>query len=171
MVLSEITICHSTTRAKQKCKQSGYCRLFTITFQLRGGYNATLPRKIMRNNAKFDKQYLYQMKSDVRTVRLGPKYQADFDHPYKLTHLSLEDLEYGYTFFTRCQFGLRVLWLPVSVCVSVCVWVCINHLLVRPITHHPLKLGSPNLDHMCKIAWLRSPFFWFHRYWKCITTI
>ena len=38
--------------------------------------------------------------------------------------------------------------LRLSVCVSVCV--CINHLLVRAITHHPFKLGSPNLDHKLK---------------------
>ena len=37
--------------------------------------------------------------------------------------------------------------LRLSVCVSVCV--CINHVLVRAITHHPFKLGSPNLDQRC----------------------
>ena len=47
--------------------------------------------------------------------------------------------------------------LRLSVCVSVCV--CINHLLVRAITHHPFKLGSPNFDHRCKRSWLRS-LFW-----------
>ena len=31
-----------------------------------------------------------------------------------------------------------------------------NHVLVRAITHHPLKLGSPNLDLRCKRPWLRS---------------
>ena len=32
--------------------------------------------------------------------------------------------------------------------------------LVRTMTHHPLKLGSPNLDQRCKIPWLRSLSFW-----------
>ena len=31
---------------------------------------------------------------------------------------------------------------------------------VRAITHHPFKLGSPNLDHRCKRPWLRSLLFW-----------
>ena len=31
---------------------------------------------------------------------------------------------------------------------------------VRAITHHPFKLGPPNLDQMCKIPWLRSLLFW-----------
>ena len=33
----------------------------------------------------------------------------------------------------------------------------LSHLeLHRTITHHPFKLGSPNLDQRCKIPWLRS---------------
>ena len=48
--------------------------------------------------------------------------------------------------------------LHLSVCPSVCV--CGNHLLVRAITHHPFKVGSPNLDHRCKRPWLRSLLFW-----------
>ena len=36
----------------------------------------------------------------------------------------------------------------------------VNPQLVRAITHHPLKLGSPNLDHRCKRPWLRSLLFW-----------
>ena len=32
--------------------------------------------------------------------------------------------------------------------------------LVHVITHHPFKLGPPNLDQMCKIPWLRSLLFW-----------
>ena len=47
--------------------------------------------------------------------------------------------------------------LRLSVCPS--VRVCGNHLLVRTITHHPFKLGSPNLDHRCKRPWLRSLLF------------
>ena len=61
-------------------------------------------------------------------------------------------------FFPEASFGLRVLSLPASVCVS--VRVCGNHLLVHTITHHPFKLGSPNLDHRCKRPWLRSLLFW-----------
>ena len=32
--------------------------------------------------------------------------------------------------------------------------------LVRTITHYPFNLGSLNLDHRWKIAWLRSLLFW-----------
>ena len=32
--------------------------------------------------------------------------------------------------------------------------------LVRNITQYPFKLGSPNLDQSCKIAWLWSLWFW-----------
>ena len=65
-------------------------------------------------------------------------------------------------FLPEASFGLRVLSLPASVCVSVrpFVRVCGNHLLVRTITHHPFKLGSPNVDQMCKRPWLRSLLFW-----------
>ena len=45
-------------------------------------------------------------------------------------------------------------------CVRPSVRVCGNHLLVCAITHHPFKLGSPNLDHSCKRPWLRSLLFW-----------
>ena len=73
-------------------------------------------------------------------------------------------MEYN-AFLPEASFGLRVLSLPASVCVSVrpsvrpSVRLCGNHLLVRAITHHPFKLGSPNLDHRCKIPWLRSLLF------------
>ena len=46
-------------------------------------------------------------------------------------------------FFPDASIGLRVLSLPVSVRPPVTKFV-------RAITHHPFKLGSPNLDHMCK---------------------
>ena len=62
--------------------------------------------------------------------------------------------------FTRGQFwpsGIVVACVCLSVCVSLCV--CINNVLVRAITHHPFKLGSPNLDHRCKRRWLRSLLF------------
>ena len=51
--------------------------------------------------------------------------------------------------------------LRLSVCVSVrpSVCVCGKHLLVRAITQHPFKLGSPNLDNRCKIPWLISYCF------------
>ena len=64
-------------------------------------------------------------------------------------------------FFTRGQFwpsGIVVVC--VCVCVRVCVRLCVNHLLVRPITWDPFKLGSPNLDQRCKRPWLRSLLFW-----------
>ena len=47
--------------------------------------------------------------------------------------------------------------LRLSVCPS--IRPCVNHELVRAITHHWFKLGSPNLDHRCKRPWLRSLFF------------
>ena len=45
----------------------------------------------------------------------------------------------------------------------------------RAITHHPFKLGSPNLDHRCKRPWLRSLLFFgvidldlqFTPFWAC----
>ena len=37
--------------------------------------------------------------------------------------------------------------------------VCAKHLLVRAITQHAFKLGSPNLDNWCKRPWLRSLLF------------
>ena len=50
-------------------------------------------------------------------------------------------------------------------CLRLSVFVCVgprlNHELVRAITHHLLKLGSPNLDHRCKRPWLRSLSFFF----------
>ena len=63
--------------------------------------------------------------------------------------------------FTRGQFwpsGIVVAC--ICLCVRPSVRLCGNHLLVRAITHHPFKLGSPNLDHRCKRPWLRSLLFW-----------
>ena len=61
------------------------------------------------------------------------------------------------------SFGLRVLSSLTSVtpCLRVYVYVyaCVNPELVRAIAYHPFKLGSPNLDHMRKIPWLRSLLF------------
>ena len=48
----------------------------------------------------------------------------------------------------------------VVACVCLCVRPSGNHLLVRTITQHPFKLGSPNLHHRCKRPWLRSLLFW-----------
>ena len=67
--------------------------------------------------------------------------------------------------FTRGQFwpsGIVVACVCLSVCPSVhpSVCVCGKHLLVRAITQHPFKLGSPNLDNWCKRPWLRSLKFW-----------
>ena len=57
----------------------------------------------------------------------------------------------------EASIGLRVLSLPASVRPSVSPSVT---KFVRAITHHPFKLGSPNLDHRCKRPWLRSLLFW-----------
>ena len=57
-------------------------------------------------------------------------------------------------FLPEASFGLRVLSSPASV--GLCVRVCVNHELVRTITHRPFKLGSPNLDQICKTPWFRS---------------
>ena len=57
---------------------------------------------------------------------------------------------------TRGPFGLRVLSLPVSVCVCVCLSVC-QLLLVRTITRHPFKLGSPNLNQKMQSILLKVP--------------
>ena len=58
--------------------------------------------------------------------------------------------------FTRGQFWPSGIVIA-CVCGSVCV--CINHELVRTITHHPFKLGSPNLDQRCKTPWFGSLLF------------
>ena len=58
--------------------------------------------------------------------------------------------------FTRGQFwpsGIVVAPVRPSVRPSVTKFV-------RAITHHPFKLGSPNLDQRCKTPWLRSLLFW-----------
>ena len=60
-------------------------------------------------------------------------------------------------FLPEASFGLRVLSLPASVRPSVRPSVT---KFVRAITHHPFKLGSPNLDHRCKRPWLSSLLFW-----------
>ena len=61
------------------------------------------------------------------------------------------------SFLPETSFGLRVLSLPESV--RVCPCMCVNPLLVRAITHHPLTLGSPNLDKRCKTTWLWPKWF------------
>ena len=69
----------------------------------------------------------------------------------------MNPVDYGVSMFlfTRGQFwpsGIVVACVCLSACVSVrpSVCVCGNHVLVRAITHHPFKLGSPNLDRRCK---------------------
>ena len=88
--------------------------------------------------------------------------------------ISLQFLTTGWTILTSSIllnviypcFGLRVLSLPVSVCLCIrpsvrpSVCVCGKHLLVHAITHHPFKLGSLNLDPRCKRPWSRSLLFW-----------
>ena len=66
-------------------------------------------------------------------------------------------VSYWLSFLPEASFGLRVLSLPASVCLCVCM--CGNHVLVRTITHHRFKLGSPNLDQGCKVPWLRHLLF------------
>ena len=64
--------------------------------------------------------------------------------------------------FTRGQFwpsGIVIACVCVCVRVCMCVSLCVNHLLVRVITRDPFKLGSPNLDQICKRPWLRSLLF------------
>ena len=58
-----------------------------------------------------------------------------------------------------CCLCLR---LSVCLCVrpSVRPSVCAVSTCLSAITHHPFTLRSPNLDHMCKIPWLRSLLFW-----------
>ena len=60
------------------------------------------------------------------------------------------------SFLPEASIGLRVLSLPASVRQSVRPSVT---KFVRAITHHPFKLGSPNLEHRCKRPWLRSLLF------------
>ena len=51
-------------------------------------------------------------------------------------------------------------------CPHLCVYpVCVNHELVCTITHHPFKLGSPNLDQRCKVPWIRSLLFFWRLTW------
>ena len=58
-----------------------------------------------------------------------------------------------YVFYPRpvLDFGYCRCLRP-SVCPSIIKFV-------RAITHHPFKLGSPNLDYRCKTPWLRSLLF------------
>ena len=51
-------------------------------------------------------------------------------------------------------------YLFLSVCVFVCVCVHISPDIVCSITHHPFKLGSPNLDQRYKTPLLRPLLFW-----------
>ena len=60
-------------------------------------------------------------------------------------------------FLPEARFGLRVLSLPASVRPSVRPSIT---KIVRTITHHLFKLGSPNLDQRYKTPWLRCFLFW-----------
>ena len=57
----------------------------------------------------------------------------------------------------EASFCIRVLSLPTSVRPSVRPSVT---KFFRAITLHPFELGSPNLNHMCWIPWLRSLLVW-----------
>ena len=100
--------------------------------------------------------------------------QKWLNSPYNsLTHVSgqlWEDLERKLPPFGHPQPGIIRQWELqlhfhpptmsfVCLCVRPSVCVCGKHLLVCLITHHPFKLGSPNLDNRCKRPWLRSPLF------------
>ena len=78
---------------------------------------------------------------------------------FHFDHILLSNVFVLFAFYPRpvLAFGY-CRCLRLSVCPS--VRVCGNHLLVRAITRHPCKLGSPNLDHRCKRPWLRSLLFW-----------
>ena len=60
-----------------------------------------------------------------------------------------------YAVFTWGQFWPPIL-LPASVCLSIHPFV---NKLFHAITHHPFKLGSPNLGQRCRTTIFRSPLF------------
>ena len=69
-------------------------------------------------------------------------------------------------FLPEASFSLRVLWLPVSVCLCVCMYVCVSIMSLKfigMITSHLFKPGSPNLDQKCKMLWLRFLLFFAGR--------
>ena len=78
-------------------------------------------------------------------------------YSFKFTYIRCDNMCFFYRFITRGQFWPSGIVIA-CVCGSVCV--CINHELVRTITHHPVKLGSPNLDQRCKTPWFGSLLFW-----------
>ena len=65
-----------------------------------------------------------------------------------------------FLFLPETSFGLWVLSLPASVCVhpSLCLSASF-YTTWCVIIHHSFKLGSPNLDQMCKRPWLRYLLF------------
>ena len=71
------------------------------------------------------------------------------------------------------KFGTKVQCNWVEVPIVLCSdrpWPSRSNLTLKPkftpfwacpaITHNPFKLGSPNLDQICKLRWLRSVWFW-----------
>ena len=73
---------------------------------------------------------------------------------------SLNSFKYMFVFLTRGHFWpAGIVFTCVCPCVLTPVCPCVNKFVWR-ITHHPFKLGSPNMDQSCKIAWLRSMLFW-----------
>ena len=94
----------------------------------------------------------------------------------------------GDPFSSETFFGLWVLSLPASVCLSVRSSVCQS--LTCPCNNSgSFQARVTNLDQRCKTSWLRSLLFcgwlnltfkvkfnfksqnfWFHYYWKYITT-
>ena len=74
------------------------------------------------------------------------------------------------SFLPKVNFGLQVLSLSAYVFVLVCFSMCVSPELVGTITHHPLKLGSPHLDHdynylfLLNLNWslIKAPVYIFH---------
>ena len=96
------------------------------------------------------------------SINITPLWPIKFKIPYRRSCNVTPVVNYRktrkYCFVTRGQFwpsGIVV----VCVCLCVCVRLCVNHELLRAITHHLFKLGSPKLDHRCKIPWLISLLF------------
>ena len=83
---------------------------------------------------------------------LAVKCCRDIILPINVEVLRFAKMYINVLFYPRPVLAFGYLSLPPSVSPSVTKFV-------RAITHHPFKLGSPNLDHRCKRPWLRSLLF------------
>ena len=80
---------------------------------------------------------------------------------FQFTHFPLDDWENISAFYPRPVLAFGYCH-RLRLCVCVRVWVCqsVCQSLACPRDNSgPLKLGSPNLDQMCKRPWLRSLLF------------